>query len=437
MLKKILLWLAIPLVAFGQFGRSGSGNGVTTIADTTGNPDPGKIYYYTGDSTLYTWGAGDYWVALGSGAGLSASDMLDAIADSSQWTAGSTTNRIKPRGGKSVQADSSLFGYLRVTGDTQLDGTLTMNTTASESLKVLAGGIRNEGGLLQKGAATFGATGTQTTITAAGKIMVGAGTPYSNISVVSSSSGQGTGIGITSSQWNKNRTSWATARDTSSIAQYIDSAGGPRLSMKAVDGDSIGITTDGSYTKIASPNMTIIYCGAQSYYFNSSSGQFYPNGNDSYSNGLISNRWQNYYGTDNIFLYQKAQSPKFMLGGQNTYTEETDSCIVATLSSGAASLTGYGAYGVYSGTNRQGRQFYFGPDTLALFNGARTGRDSTTFVLPNGKLVAAQLQVGNSNFTITTMDTVFTAGYVPRWVKFTSGGKSWFSPVYSDTTGKW
>ena len=48
-----------------------------------------------------------------------------------------------------------------------------------------------------------------------------------------------------------------------------------------------------------------------------------------------------------------------------------------------------------------------------------------------------KLTIGASNAGITAVDTVFTAGFVPRWVKFTSGAKVWYSPVYADTTGKW
>jgi hypothetical protein len=105
-----------------------------------------------------------------SGGGSSVSDMMAIVADSSMWTAGTHVHAIKPRGGKSVQADTIKAGYLNVTGDTQLDGNLTMITTAAESLIIGAGGFRNEGGLLQKGPATFGATGTQATISAAGVV---------------------------------------------------------------------------------------------------------------------------------------------------------------------------------------------------------------------------------------------------------------------------
>ena len=95
----------------------------------------------------------------GGGGSIDLSTLLPIIADSSKWTAGSTVNAIKPRDAKTVEADSGKFGALHVTGNTTLDGNLTMQTTAAESLLLAAGGIRNEGGLRQKGEAIFGTTG--------------------------------------------------------------------------------------------------------------------------------------------------------------------------------------------------------------------------------------------------------------------------------------
>jgi hypothetical protein len=106
----------------------------------------------------------------GGGSSLDLTTLLPIIADSTDWTAGSTVNAIKPKVGKTVEADSGKFGALEVTGNARFDGNVTLVTTASESLIVPAGGIRNEGGLLQKGAATFGATGTQATISEAGVV---------------------------------------------------------------------------------------------------------------------------------------------------------------------------------------------------------------------------------------------------------------------------
>ena len=104
------------------------------------------------------------------GSSLDLSTLLPIIADSTDWTAGSHVHAIKPKGGKSIEADSGKFGALHVTGITTLDGELNMVTTASESLRIAAGGIRNEGGLRQKGAAIFGATGATATISTAGVV---------------------------------------------------------------------------------------------------------------------------------------------------------------------------------------------------------------------------------------------------------------------------
>jgi hypothetical protein len=104
------------------------------------------------------------------GSSLDLDTLLPIIADSTDWTAGSTVHAIKPKAGKTVEADSVKAGSLEVTGNARFNGNVTLVTTASESLIVPAGGIRNEGGLLQKGAATFGATGTQATISEAGVV---------------------------------------------------------------------------------------------------------------------------------------------------------------------------------------------------------------------------------------------------------------------------
>jgi hypothetical protein len=99
-----------------------------------------------------------------SGGGTPVSSMLPIIADSTLWHL---------QGADTLVTDGALpikVSGIRVSGTTRIDGTLTLITTASESLIIGAGGFRNEGGLRQKGAATFGATGTQATISAAGVV---------------------------------------------------------------------------------------------------------------------------------------------------------------------------------------------------------------------------------------------------------------------------
>ena len=79
-------------------------------------------------------------------------------------------------------------------------------------------------------------------------------------------------------------------------------------------------------------------------------------------------------------------------------------------------------------------------DSLLIVRNDIIGRDSSFVVLPTGGITAPAIKIGASNFTTTKIDTIFTAGYVPRWVQFTeSNGKTWLSPVYApaDTAGKW
>ena len=45
----IALLLFVPVITFGQFGTSSSGNGITTLSDTSSVSSAGKIYYYSGN----------------------------------------------------------------------------------------------------------------------------------------------------------------------------------------------------------------------------------------------------------------------------------------------------------------------------------------------------------------------------------------------------
>lgn len=82
-----------------------------------------------------------------------------------------------------------------------------------------------------------------------------------------------------------------------------------------------------------------------------------------------------------------------------------------------------------------GRRTYFGADTLALFNGARTGRDSTVTILPNGyigvnKVPTVALDVTGS---ITSSATI-TGSYITGTAGVTS--YSYFNgATYSYATG--
>ncbi len=78
-------------------------------------------------------------------------------------------------------------------------------------------------------------------------------------------------------------------------------------------------------------------------------------------------------------------------------------------------------------------------EKTSIFKGsAAFGTGTNWFVAEDSVLtVHGRIILGTSNFGVTKQDTIFTAGFVPRWIKFTSGTKTWYSPVYSDTTGKW
>lgn len=60
-------------------------------------------------------------------------------------------------------------------------------------------------------------------------------------------------------------------------------------------------------------------------------------------------------------------------------------------------------------------------------------------ITASGAVSAGTLTIGSSNMLITRIDTVFTATFVPRWLKFTTGSKVVFTPFYAaaDTVGKW
>jgi hypothetical protein len=86
----------------------------------------------------------------GGGSSLDLTTLLPIISDSTLWHL---------QGADTLVTDGALpikVSGIRVSGTTRLDGTLTLITTASESLLIAAGGIRNEGGLIQKGNSSFG-----------------------------------------------------------------------------------------------------------------------------------------------------------------------------------------------------------------------------------------------------------------------------------------
>ena len=270
--------------------------------------------------------------AFGHG-GMSVSQLLpiinDAIADSSRWTAGSHVHAIKPKDGKSIEADSAKFGALHVTGNTTLDGTLTMVTTATEQVKLGTG------------------SDAAPELSSAGDTDTGIRFPGGNkMQLV-----QG---GLNS--------------HTFRPYQYTQTAS---------DGDTLSINADPSFTYFRSTNT---------YYFYKESSYFGWDGNglysvsDTKSLGLASAKWQNYWGSDNIYLGGKGQTARLLISGENTIAG-TDSSWDINATGGVPTATAY-----HTGTfSNGGRRHYFGPDTT-LINYAKTGRDSTVAFLPHGQM---------------------------------------------------
>lgn len=253
-----------------------------------------------------------------------------------------------------------------------------------------------------------------------GKLGLGTTTPLNSFSLVDATSGQGTGIHVVSSQWNKARSTWAAAHDTSSIMQYIDSAGGPRLSLKAVDGDSLGITIDGSTVKFnsMSTNSLAFYVGTSYLEWNGNAVLF---ANDTKAIGGTGNKIQNYYGSDNIYLGGKSQTATMYISGENTIAG-TDSSLILSAASGIPTIT---AMHTGSFTNG-GRRFYTGADTLGLFNGAKTGRDSTFFILQTGGTRTTGMYGNNSEQAVTVAASATTFAVLKNNVAVTgdAGGNT-------------
>jgi hypothetical protein len=206
---------------------------------------------------------------------------------------------------------------------------------------------------------------------------------------VSRNSGRGSGIGLTSRQWNKwsgttagGTPTWAANSDTSSMNWYIDSAGGPRFSMKAVDGDSLGITLDGTYGIIRT-NATEFLLGVAGINYSFSANGIAPLNADARSLGSTTTPFKNADLTDNLRLGGKGQTAALYVSGENTIAGQDSSWKIAA-TNGVPTME---AFHTGSFTNG-GRRVYMGTDTLALFNGSKTGRDSTVYAMPDGKLIA-------------------------------------------------
>jgi len=172
--------------------------------------------------------------------------------------------------------------------------------------------------------------------------------------------------------------------------------------MRALDGDSASIWDDGItfYSKSLNPfhiytnnSLRLAITSYISCYTN-----FKPSSSDSKDLGDSDLKWQRGYFSDNLYLGGKGQTATMTIGTQSTMTEQTDSTMVFTMNAGNPQISGMAGT---AGTNTR-RQFYFGADTLALFNGAKTGRDSTVTILPNG-------YVGINKIPAQALDIIGTA----------------------------
>lgn len=428
-MKKLLLIFALLLFSVAAISQTVSLVTVTVTNSTTKT----QVYYdYQRTPIIVAPGAtASYQVMAEIISGVPLSDVIPVIADTAEAIRTDYAEAVSAmlpiiadstlwhlQGADTLVTDGALpikVSGIRVSGTTRLDGTLTLITTAAESLIIGAGGFRNEGGLQQKGLAQFGATATPVYITADGKLGIGTSTssPYNAFGLVSVASGRGTGIGLTSAQWNKNRTSWVTASDTSAISIYIDSAGCPRFSMKAVDGDTLGISLDGTETKFTATATYNLYVGGTLGFYCSSAGlqpnvNLNPYTNDVRSNGTPTYRWQNYFGTDGIFLYQKGQTPKLMIGVQNIYTEETDSIYVQTFLGGnpiTKSFNGDGTAAI-NHYNTNGQMTSIKMATVSLTIGpVAAATDTCLNLIPAGSMVVG---VTTRVTTAVTGDAGFT-----------------------------
>lgn len=248
---------------------------------------------------------------------------------------------------------------------------------------------------------------TVLTMLSSGNIGIGTSNPFFTESIVNGG-GITTGLHLVNSTVNKNRTTAATASDSASIILQVLGSGQPILRIRAADGDTASIFADNTSLKTSTNSIIQFTSGAGYIIWNGTN--FYAL-DDSKVLGSATSRWQDYFGTDAIYLFQKGQTPKLMLGAQNTYTEETDSCVTLKISAGNPVFTGMSGY-----AGQSTRQFYFGADTLALFNSAKTGRDSTIAILPSGRIVNNGVNIVNRTVSLAdvgeyTLPITSTAGW--------------------------
>jgi len=333
-MKKIFLFLLFATSCFSQFGHSGGGS-------------------------------------------LDLDTLLPIIADSSDWTDGSTVNAIKPRDGKTVEADSGKFGSLEVTGNTILDGNLTMVTTATEQVKL------GTGSNALPELAGAGDTDTGIRFTGGNKMQLVQG-----------------------------------GLNSHTFRPY-------RYTLTASDGDTLGISLDGTYIYFYGKGPFVFQPTETSYLkvgsttcISWSTVALSPYTNDAYSLGSASTLYKNGYFSDGLWLGGKGQTATQYISKENTIAGADSSMMFRIGSDG----------------NPYMRWAAADADSARL----HVRGDSTEFYSKNALVLDAPVTlIGGSNVGVSKIDTVFTETFVPRWLKITSGAKSWYSPVYADTTGKW
>ncbi len=120
--------------------------------------------------------------------------------------------------------------------------------------------------------------------------------------------------------------------------QELGGNGGLRLTASDADTGTINISTS-NFSIISNNNIILSKAGTNLTW----DGYELWATNDSKSLGYAANGWQDYFGTDHVYLGGKGQTAQLIAGTQKTMTEQTDSCVVingATFSIMFANATG-------------------------------------------------------------------------------------------------
>jgi hypothetical protein len=166
--------------------------------------------------------------------------------------------------------------------------------------------------------------------------------------------------------------------------QEVGGDGVVRFYEAGSDTGVIGLNATTMYYKSNNNHVFTVGTGSGNMFITAT--QLYPGSSDAYSLGTATRLWKYLYGSDVLYWGGKGQTAKMIIGGQNTITEEADSTIVIDGSNGALTVRDY--YTPASVSNNH-RRFYSGADTLVLFNGSKTGRDSAAWVMPTGTIAVS------------------------------------------------